>query len=83
MVLICLKNEAYPAALESRNDVQTAADRNQVLDQSNIEIWLAQGPYEPGAGVKAGETTDDSADHSQPGTNQRRASTAKRNTCAG
>jgi len=49
------------AALESRNHEQTATDRNQVLEQSNIEIWLAQGPYEPRAGVKAGETTDDSA----------------------
>jgi len=30
------------AALESRNDEQTATDRNQVLDQTNVEIWLAQ-----------------------------------------
>jgi len=47
MALICLKNEASPAALESRNDEQTATDRNQVLEQSNVEIRLAQGPYEP------------------------------------
>ena len=62
MHLICLKNEASPAALESRNDEQTATDRNQVLEQSNVEIWLAQGPYEPNAGRIAGETTNDSTD---------------------
>src|SRR5215216_5080475 len=82
MALICLKNEASPAALESRNDEQTATDRNQVLEQSNVEIWLAQGPYEPSAGLIAAETTDDSADQSQPGTNESRPSTAKRNACA-
>src|SRR6185295_9649055 len=70
------------AALESRNDEQTATDRNQVLEQSNVEIWLAQRPYEPSAGMKAGETTDDSADQSQPSTNESRPSTAKRNACA-
>jgi hypothetical protein len=59
-----------PGALESRNDEQTATDSNQVLEQSNVEIWLAQRPHEPSAGVKAGETTDDSADHSQPSTNE-------------
>src|SRR5215212_218685 len=69
-------------ALESRNDEQTATDRNQVLDQSNVEIWLAQGPYEPSAGLIAGETTDDSADQSQPSTNESRPSAAKRNACA-
>src|SRR5215208_1550172 len=82
MALICPKNEASPAALESRNNEQTATDRNQVLEQSNIEIWLAQGPYEPNAGVIAGETTDDSADQSQPSTNESRLSAAKRNACA-
>ena len=71
-----------PAALESRNDEQTATDRNQVLEQSNVEIWLAQGSYEPSAGVIASERTDDSADHSQPGANVRRPSTSKRNACA-
>ena len=30
-----------PCALESRNDEQTATDRNQVLEQSNVEIRLA------------------------------------------
>ena len=50
--------------------------------QSKFEIWLAQGLYEPSAGLIAGETTDDSADHSQPSTNESRLSTAKRNACA-
>ena len=82
MALICLKNEASPAALESRNDEQTATDRNQVLEQSNVEIWLAEGPYEPSAGLIAGETTDDAADQSQHSTKESRLSTAKRNACA-
>src|SRR5215207_11443166 len=82
MALICLKNEASPAALESRNDEQAATDRNQVFEQSNVEIWLAQGLYEPSAGLIAGETTNDSANQSQPGTNESRPSTAKRNACA-
>jgi len=34
------------AALESRNHEQTATDRNQLLDQSSVEISLAPGPYE-------------------------------------
>ena len=71
-----------PAALESRNDEQTATDRNQVLDQSNVEIWQVQGPHEPSAGVIASETTNDSADHSQPRANENRPSDAKRNACA-
>jgi hypothetical protein len=71
-----------PAALESRNDEQTATDRNEVFEQGNVEIWQAQEPYEPNAGLIAGETTDDSADQSQPGTNESRLSTAKRNACA-
>jgi hypothetical protein len=70
------------AALKSRNDEQTATDRNQVLEQSNVKIWLAQGPYEPSAGVIAGKTTNDSADQPQPSTNESRLSTAKRNACA-
>ena len=72
----------YATALESRNDEQTATDRNQVLEQSNVEISLAQGPYEPNAGLIAGETTDDSADQSQPSANESRLSTAQRNACA-
>ena len=83
MALICLKNEASPSGLKSRNDEQTATDRNQILDQSNVEIWLAQGPYEPSARLIAGETTDDSADQSQPSTNESRLSTAcSRTWCA-
>ena len=82
MALIRLKNEASPAALESRNDKQTTTDRNQVLEQSNVEIGLAQRPYEPNASMIAGETTDDSADQSQRSTNESRLSTAKRNACA-
>ena len=70
------------AALESRNDEQAATDRNQVFKQRNVEVWLAQGFYESSAGVIPGETTDDSADHSQPSTNESRPSTAKRNACA-
>ena len=70
------------AALESRNDEQTATDRNQILEQSNVEIWLAQGSYEPSAGLIAGETTNDSAEQSQPSTNVSRLFTAKRNACA-
>ena len=54
----------------------------EVFEQSNVEIWLAQGPYEPSAGLIAGETTDDSANQSQPGTNESRLSAAKRNACA-
>ena len=73
---------AETAALESRNDQQTATDRNQVLDQSNVEIWLAQGPYEPSADLIAAETTNDSAKQSQPSTNESRLYTAKRNACA-
>ena len=53
------------AELESRNDEQAATDRNQVFEQSNVEIWLAQGLYEPTAGLIACETTDDSSDQSQ------------------
>jgi len=74
---------AETAALESRDDEQTATDRNQVLEQSNVEIWLVQGPYEPSAGLIAGETTNDSTNQSQPSTNESRLSTAKRNACAG
>src|SRR5437870_2173254 len=45
-------SEAFTAfGLESRYDEQTATDRNQVLEQSNVELWLAQGPYEPSAGL--------------------------------
>jgi hypothetical protein len=51
--------------LESRNDHQTATDRNQVLEHSNIEIWLATVPYEPSADLIAGETTNESADQSR------------------
>ena len=58
------------AALESRNDEQAAADRNQVFEQSNVEVWLAQGLYEPSAGLVAAETTDNSAQRSQPGANE-------------
>jgi len=43
---------------------------------------LAQGSYEPSPGLIANETTDDSADQSQPSTNESRLSTAKRNACA-
>ena len=46
---------ASPATLESRNDEQTATDRNQVLEQSNVEICVGQGSYEPSADVIAGE----------------------------
>ena len=66
-----------PTVLESRNDKQTATDRNQILEQCNVEIWLAQGPYEPSACLIAGETTNDSANHSQPSTNESRLSTTK------
>src|ERR1044071_3896867 len=72
---------AEPAALESRNDEQTATDRNQVLEQSNVEILLAQGLYEPSANLIAPKTPDDPTDHSEPGTNNSRPSTAKRNAC--
>src|SRR6185369_7962463 len=72
----------YYRLLESRNDEQAATDRNQVFDQSNVEVWLAQGLYEPSASMIAGETTDDSSDHSQPSTNESRPSTAKRNARA-
>ena len=82
MALICLEERSSTAALETRNNEQTASDRNQILEQSNVEIWLTQEPYEPSAGVKAGETTDDSADQSQPSTNESRLSAAKRNACA-
>jgi hypothetical protein len=82
LALICVKDQASPAGLKSRNDEQTATDRNQVFEQSNVEIWLAQRPYEPNAGLIAAETTNDSADQSQPSTNQSRLSTAKRNACA-
>ena len=68
--------EIIITALESRNDEQAATDRNQVFEQSNVEIWLAQGLHESSAGVIAGETTDDSANHSQPSTNESRPSTA-------
>ena len=70
------------AALESRNDEQAAADRDQVFDQSNIEIWQAQGFYEPRAGLIAAETTGDSSDRSQPCANESRLSTTNRNACA-
>ena len=69
--------------LESRNDEQAATDRNQVFDQSNVEVWLAQRLYEPSARLIAGETTNNSADHSQRSTNESGLSAAKRNTCAG
>ena len=69
--------------LESRNDEQTATDRDQVLKQSNVEIWHAQRPYESSADVIAGEATGDSTDQSQSRTNESRVSTAKRNVCAG
>jgi hypothetical protein len=82
MALICLKNEASPTALESRNDEQTATDRNQVFEQSTGEICLPQGPYEPSASVIAGETTDVAADQSQRGADESRLSTAERNACA-
>ena len=56
---------------------------NRTAPQSNVEIRLAQGPYEPNAGLIAGETTDDSADQSQPSTNESRLSTAcSRTWCA-
>ena len=74
--------KAESAALESRNDEQTATDRNQVLDQSNVEIWLSQGLYEPSAGLIAGETTDDSSNHSQSRTNEGRLFPAKCNARA-
>jgi hypothetical protein len=47
-----------------RNDEQTATYRNQIFEQRNVEIWLAQGPYEPSASVIAGESTNDSAKQS-------------------
>ena len=37
VVLLALKLQ-----LESRNDEQAATDRNQVFDESDVEIWLAQ-----------------------------------------
>jgi len=74
--------EIIITALESRNDEQAATYRNQVFDQSDVEIWLAQGLYEPSANLIAGETTGDSSDQSQPSTSVRRMSAAKRNTCA-
>jgi hypothetical protein len=69
-------------SLESRNDEQAATDRNQIFEQSNVEIWLAQGLHEPSAGVIARETTDESAYHSQRRTDESRLSTAERNACA-
>src|SRR4051812_9672112 len=70
------------AALESRNDEQTATDCNQVLEQSNGKIWQVQRSHKPSAGLIARETTNDSADQSQPSTDESRLSTAKRNACA-
>ena len=72
-----------PVALESRNDKQAAADRNQVFDQSNVEIRLAQRLYESSADLIAAETTDDSADRPERSTNVSRPSTTKRNACPG
>src|SRR6185369_10995439 len=67
------------ATLKSRNGEQAASDRNEVFDQSNVEIGLAFGLYEPRAGLIAGETTDGSADHSETRTKVSRLSSAKRN----
>src|SRR5690349_17536747 len=80
-----MKKESSPltAALESRNDEQATADRNQVFDQSNVEIRLAQGLYDPSAGLIAAKTTDDASEHSQPSTKESRLSTTTRNPCAG
>src|SRR6476646_2027499 len=78
----CLSGSPLTAALESRNNKQTTTDRNQVLEQSNVEIWLVQKPHESSAGVIAGKTTDDSPDQSQPSTDESRLSTAKRNAGA-
>ena len=36
------QGRTHATVLESRNDEQTAADRKQVLEQSNVKIWLAQ-----------------------------------------
>src|SRR6185369_16165124 len=65
-----------------RNDEEAATDRNQVFEQSNVEIWLAQKLYEPSASLIAAETTDDSPDHTESSTSESRLSTAKRNARA-
>jgi len=70
---------SFGLARETMNRPPSIATKSS---QSKFEIWLAQGLYEPSAGLIAGETTDDSADHSQPSTNVSRLSTAKRNACA-